>query len=408
MTASSPSSPRRVSLRTELLFTLALLTAAALALGVSSVVLLYGVLDPRYAAVYISILVAADVCVLVGFVAYQVERVVIRPVRETVATMEAIASGDLQRRVMPGESLEMNNLATSVNRMTDRLMEERAHLVRVEKMASVGRLAAGIAHEVGNPLGAINGYAHLLRSAPLHSEQSRDALDGLEREVGRIDRIVRGLLDYARSKPRTPSEVDLNAVARAIVELLGTQGALRQIQLELRVASEPLLVIGDRHDLEQAFVNLLLNAIDAMNGKGSLSIILRRTDRAELIVGARRGSDGGARPLNPPGARAMRWLETSSAHSFAMIAITDSGPGIPPEDAERVFEPFYTTKEPGKGTGLGLAIVARAVDNSAGTIWVSRSREGGAAFRMLFPVRPAEPRARSRGPRPPVPVVVRS
>lgn len=405
MTASSP---RRVSLRTELLFTLALLAAAALALGVSSVVLLYGVLDPRYAAVYISILVAADVCVLVGFVAYQVERVVIRPVRETVATTEAIASGDLQRRVLPGESLEMNNLASSVNRMTDRLLEERAHLVRVEKMASVGRLAAGIAHEVGNPLGAINGYTHLLRSAPLSSEQSRDALDGLEREVGRIDRIVRGLLDYARSKPRMPSDVDLNAVARAVVELLGTQGALKQIQLELRVASEPLLATGDRHDLEQAFVNLLLNAIDAMNGKGSLSIILRRTDRAELIVGARRGSDGGARPLNPPGARAMRWLETSSAHSFAMIAITDSGPGIPPEDAERVFEPFYTTKDPGKGTGLGLAIVARAVDNSSGTIWVSRSREGGAAFRMLFPVRPAEPRVRSRSPRPPVPVVVRS
>ena len=399
---------RRLSLRTELLLTLGLLAAAALTLGVASVVLLYGVLDPRYAAFYISVLVAADVCVLVGFVAYQVERVVLRPLRETMATAEAIAGGDLARRVALGESLEMNNLALSVNRMTDRLLEERAHLVRVEKMASVGRLAAGIAHEVGNPLGAINGYIHLLRTAAAGAPNAGEALTGLEREAGRIDRIVRGLLDYARSKPQARMEADLNAVARTVVELLGTQGVLKHIQLELRLADTPLLVAGDRHDLEQSFVNLLLNAVDAMAAKGSLSIVLRRTDRAEMLHGARRYSDGAARPLNPPSARAMRWMETTRAESFAMVAIIDSGPGIPPEDVERVFEPFYTTKEPGKGTGLGLAIVARAVENSAGTIWVSRSREGGAAFRMMFPVRPLERKSKALRPRPSVPVVAQT
>ena len=399
---------RRPSLRTELLLSLGLLAAAALVLGVASVVLLYGVLDPEYAAIYISVLVAADVCVLVAFIAFQVERVVLRPLRETITTTEAIANGDLQRRVAPGDSAEMNNLATSVNRMTDRLLEERAHLVRVEKMASVGRLAAGIAHEIGNPLGAINGYTHLLHTATASSPQAADAVAGLERESGRIDRIVRGLLDYARSKPRTPQEVDLNDVARSVVDLLNSQGVLKRVELELRLADDPLFVPGDRHDFEQAFVNLLLNAIDAMDGKGSLSINLRRTDRAELTLGARRASDAETRPLNPPSARAMRWLEGTGAESIASVVITDSGPGIPVEDAERVFEPFYTTKQPGKGSGLGLAIVARAVDNAAGTIWVSRAREGGAAFRILFPSRPAPRKSRATRPRPSVPVVVQS
>lgn len=398
---------RRHSLRTELLLTLGLLAAAALVLGVASVVLLYGVLDPRYAAIYMSILVAADVSVLVGFIAVQVDRTVLRPLRDTIAATEAIAAGDLGRRVAPGESVEMKNLADSVNRMTDRLLEERAHLVRAEKLASVGRLAAGIAHEIGNPLGAINGYTHLLHGAAPGSAQAAEALTGLEREAGRIDRIVRGLLDYARSKPRAAVEVDLNDVIRSVVDLLNTQGVLKRVALELRFAEEPLLLLGDRHDLEQAFVNLLLNAVHAMRGQGTLSVILRRTSREELERGAHRVSDGAPRPLNPPSARAMRWVETTPAESIAMVAITDSGPGIPPEDVERVFDPFYTTKEPGEGTGLGLAIVARAVENSAGTIWVSRAREGGAAFRMLFPVR-AGARRRSTRPRPVVPVVAPS
>lgn len=398
---------RRHSLRTELLFTLGLLAAAALVLGVASVVLLYGVLDPRYAAIYMSILVAADVSVLVGFIAVQVDRTVLRPLRETIAATEAIAAGDLGRRVAPGESVEMKNLADSVNRMTDRLLEERAHLVRAEKLASVGRLAAGIAHEIGNPLGAINGYTHLLHGAPPGSAQAAEALTGLEREAGRIDRIVRGLLDYARSKPRASVEVDLNDVVRSVVDLLNTQGVLKRVELELRFAEEPLLLLGDRHDLEQAFVNLMLNAVHAMQGQGTLSVILRRTSREELERGAHRVSDGAPRPLNPPSARAMRWVESTPAESIATVAVTDSGPGIPLEDAERVFDPFYTTKEPGEGTGLGLAIVARAVENSAGTIWVSRAREGGAAFRMLFPVR-AGVRRRATRPRPMVPVVAPS
>jgi two-component system NtrC family sensor kinase len=377
----------RLSLRTELLITLALLAATALTLAVASVVVLYGVLDPTYAAAYISVLIAADVVILVAYAAYQVDKVVLRPLRGAIEASEAIAGGDLERRLTPGETLEMSNLAASVNRMTDSLLAERQHLVRAEKLASVGRLAAGIAHEIGNPLAAINGYIHVLRSAPANSAAAQDALAALEREAGRIDRIVRGLLDYARTKGgRSSGQVDLNETARGATELLAAQGLLKHMELHLSPAADPVYVAGERQELEQVLVNLLLNAVDATKGKGELSLILRRTTKDELLAGARRTTDAAAQPLNRPEARTARWLEESGTNDLVMVAVIDSGPGIPPGDVDRIFEPFYTTKEPGKGTGLGLAIVARSVENSGGIIWVSRSREGGAAFRMLFPV----------------------
>jgi two-component system NtrC family sensor kinase len=388
------------SLRSELLLHLAVLTAAALFIGVVSIVLLYGVLDPKHAAAYMSVIVAADVFVLVGYVAYQVERVVLRPLRGAAVAAEAIAAGDMQRRLEPGETSEMENLSSSVNRMTDRLLDERAHLVRVEKMASVGRLAAGVAHEIGNPLGAINGYLHLLRNAPSDGAQREDALTGLERETSRIDRIVRGLLDYARPKPHAGVEIDLNDTVRIVVDLLTTQGALKHVDLELFASGEPCVVLGDRHELEQAFVNLLLNAVDAMEGRGKLQIILRQTARTELLAGGRRSNDMRPEAPKPAGGRALRWLQTASGEWFVMVAIADTGPGVLVEYQERIFDPFFTTKEPGKGTGLGLAIVARAVENTGGTIWVSPSREGGAAFRMLFPLAPRQARVSGSRHRP--------
>jgi two-component system NtrC family sensor kinase len=373
----------RLSLRTELLVSLAIISATALTLAVASVLVLYNVLSQDYAAVYISVLVGADVCILVAFVAYHVDRVVVRPLRSAMAAAEAIADGDLARRLDAGDTLEMHNLSTSVNLMTDRLLEERAHVVRAEKLASVGRLASGIAHEIGNPLGAINGYVHLLRTRS--GNAAEEALAGLERESARIDRIVRGLLDYARPKHRSSANVDLNDVIHTVSELLSSQGLLKRIDLRLSPADQAL-VPGDRHELEQVLVNLLLNAIEAMNGVGTLEVILRQTTRAELLTGARRATDRADRPLNPPSLRNTRWLEQGNpGDSLIMVIVADSGPGVAPENADRIFEPFYTTKEPGKGTGLGLAIVARSVENAGGTIWVSRSREGGAAFRMLFP-----------------------
>jgi signal transduction histidine kinase len=377
------------SLRTELLVNFALLAVSALVFAVASVVLLYDTIDPARAILYISLLIAADVAVVVAFGAVQLRRLVVQPLRRTAAAAEAIAAGDLGRRVEAHTTLELAQLATSVNRMTERLLHEQAQLIRAEKLASVGRLAAGIAHEVGNPLGAISGYAHLLRVGSTGNTRALEAVTGLERETARIDRIVRGLLDYARPRRQSPASIDVNETLRHVVGLVDEQGHLRRVALVMTLSPRAPVVQGDRHELEQVFVNLLLNAADAAGEAGVVAVSSTIMTRATIEQGfERRVSDAVTRGgHHPPSPRVSAWLARErGAESFVKIIVADSGVGVPDADVERIFDPFFTTKEPGKGTGLGLAIVARTVDNFGGIVWVERAREGGAALHLFFPL----------------------
>lgn len=382
----TPAARAAPSLRTELLLNLAVLAFATLVCAVAGVLLLFRVGEPAHAALWLAVLVLLDVAVFVVFGAYLLRRLVLRPLADTLAAAEAIAAGDLARRVPAGGTREFQRMARSVNRMTDRLLEERRQLVRAEKLASIGRLAAGVAHEIGNPLGAIQGYLHLARRGD--GDRTREALAGLEREAGRIDRIVRGLLDYARSRKPTPSATDVGAIARSALELLEGQGALRGLELTLDLSTEPTLVTADRHDLEQVFVNLLLNASHALAGSGRVVVSTRRCSRDDLArEGQRRRTDpaSGAGQGRDPSPRVRVWLDAHATAEAVKIVVADSGPGIPPVDADRVFDPFFTTKAPGQGTGLGLAIVLRIVDDCRGAVWVETAREGGAAFHILLP-----------------------
>jgi len=356
--------------------------------AVASVVLLYDAADPARGALYICLLIAADVLVVVAFGAYKLRRLVLQPLRAAAATAEEIADGDLQVRLADQRSLELQQLAVSVNRMTERLLHEQQQLVRAEKLASVGRLAAGIAHEIGNPLGALNGYAHLLRTSATDSS-AREAASGVERETARIDRIVRGLLDYARPRRPIPTPIDINDTLRRVVDLLSAQGLLRRVSLVMELANEGPFVHGEQHEMEQVFVNLLLNAADAVNHNGTIAIRTACMPSEMLESGAQRRSNDSRFTLvpHPPAPRVQHWLGSERRSSWVVkIVVADSGPGVAAEHAERIFDPFFTTKEPGKGTGLGLAIVARVVENLDGIVWVDRAREGGAAFHLLFPV----------------------
>ena len=382
-----PASPP--SLRTELLVNFAILAVAALVFAVAGVVLLYDALEPARTVLYIGLLIAADVTVVVVFGAYQLRRLVVQPLRRTAAAAEAIASGDLDRRVEAHSSLELAQLATSLNRMTERLLHERAQLVRAEKLASVGRLASGIAHEIGNPLGAISGYAHLLRVGANGDARALDSVAGLERETTRIDRIVRGLLDYAKPRRQSPTPVGVNETLRHIVNLVSEQGHLRHVALVMTLSQQSPVIHGDRHELEQVFVNLLLNAADAAGESGVIAVTSAVMSRATVEAGfERRASDRDAGGMHhPPSARVSAWLERErEADSVVKIIVADSGTGVPDADADRIFDPFFTTKEPGKGTGLGLAIVARSVENVGGIVWVERAREGGAALHLFLPL----------------------
>lgn len=265
----------------------------------------------------------------------------------------------------------------------------RETIAQAERLATTGRLAAGIAHEVGNPLSAIATYAHVLRVRSGAAAPLVEPLDAIEREVARIDRIVRGLLDYARPRRTTPERVRVDAVLEDVVRLVHDQGLLRRVQVTWDLEDGVGRVRADRHELQQAFVNLVLNAVDAMHGAGRLVLRARTLPASALAATVSRRRDDAADVAHPhvPSARAVAWLaRRTPTGEVLQVVVADSGPGVPAADAERVFEPFFSTKVPGRGTGLGLAIVAQTVEALGGTIWVQPAREGGAAFVLLLPL----------------------
>jgi signal transduction histidine kinase len=353
------------------------------------VVVLQNLVSSGNGALYLALLIIADVVTFVAFGAYKLQGLVISPLEGVVDAVEAIANGDLSRRVPPGETREFALLSHSINRMTSRLLEEQAQRAHLEKVASVGRLAAGVAHEVGNPLGAITGYTHLLKASVNGDPGAADALAGIERESARIDRIVRGMLDYARARKRVPAPMNPNEVARKVVQMLAEQGTLRGVRVTLTLRDDLPALLGDSHEMEQVFVNLVLNAVDAVESDGTVSIITERIPFAELAGSSARRADDPEdfTQLRDQSARVRAWLNTvGEPAEVIQIVVADTGPGVPWEQRERIFDPFFTTKEPGKGTGLGLALVSRIIEGLGGTVWVRSAREGGAAFVICLPV----------------------
>jgi signal transduction histidine kinase len=368
MTSPSPGAPHATpSLRTELLFNLAFLAAGALVLAVVTALLAPIVSQKGLGVGILAVLIVADVAVFIGFGRYLVARLVTGPVDRLVEATQAVADGRLAQRAPAAGTRELDRLAASVNRMTDRLLDAQGLLVRAEKLASVGRLAAGVAHEVGNPLSAIDNYLEVLRRRGAEPE----LVAAIRREADRIDVIVRSLLDYARPRVVQRDPLDLGDVVKGTLALLDAQGVLRPVTVTC--AGDPGLpsVWGDRPALEQVFVNLLLNAVDAAGDGGRVAVRIATSVRgAESRNGAaprRRATDV---PVDGPAVE---------------VVLSDSGPGVPAELRDRIFDPFFTTKEPGRGTGLGLAIVQRVVHDHGGRVDVGTGELGGASFTVTLP-----------------------
>jgi two-component system NtrC family sensor kinase len=375
--------PGKPSLRTELLFNLAFLASAALLLGVGSLVVLQSLapnLTPGQAIPLILVVVALDVGIFIVFGRYLVARHVLRPVSRLMAVVDAVAAGDLGERAPDAETRDFTVLAERLNRMTDHLLDAQGQLVRSEKLASVGRLAAGVAHEIGNPLSALGTYVEVLRRRGGDPEM----IVGLTRELDRIDRIVRSLLDYARPRDEALQPVPLDVVLQASFDLLRAQGAFGRTQPTLDVPPDLPPILARAHALEQALVNLLLNAVDAAP-EGLIVLGARRWAYEPGRGPPRRASDESGAFFTRPQDRRPSRPEYSAGHPGVLVYVADSGAGVPPADRDKIFDPFYTTKEPGRGTGLGLAIVARTVDEMGGVVWVDPAREGGAAFKIFFP-----------------------
>lgn len=401
------------SLRRELVVAFAIIFAGALLVAVAGVIMLLPRFSTPGAAVgYVLLLLVADVLVFALFGRFLVHRRILQPLDEMIAGAEAIAGGEYAHRLPVDGSVEVARLADAVNRMAERLIahreqlaenirslqetnvqltEARDELIQVEKMASVGRLAAGIAHEVGNPLSAVLGYLGILERSAGPSE--RELLAAATREAHRIDRIVRGLLDYARPREARVHAIEVNEVATRAVDLLSMQGKFQHIEVRCELAAGAPPIEADPYQLEQVVVNLLLNAADVLEDVESPAIVVRTGHRvlAPMQRSATRRKD------DPPDVdyshrrrfhqrpRIPRENPFPAGGEVVEIAVSDNGPGIPTALLDQIFEPFVTTKSPGKGTGLGLAVSARLIDAMGGTIRAENADGGGARFTILLP-----------------------
>ena len=381
----------RPGLERVLLLNLAILALGALSLAVLTA-LVAQMLRPGFAVAGLVCMILADVAVLFLFGRFLLSRMVFKPLRDLTTATEQVAAGEFSVRATPADTAELAQLADRFNRMTEALQEAQDELVRSEKLATIGRLAAGVAHEVGNPLAAIGTYAEVLRRKGADAE----VLVALEREVARIDRIVRELLAYARPGGERTGSVDLAAALRNTIALLDAQGSLDGVQIAVEVEAPLPDVRGSAHTVEQMTVNLLLNAVDAApNGPivlGAVPTVFRAEDRDRRRTDTESEAVRLRRHWHRPGTRSV-----AVGTPGVLVWVADGGPGIPAEDRERVFDPFYTTKEPGRGTGLGLAIAQGVVDDMGGVVWVEDAREGGAAVKMFLPAASAPEAQAARG-----------
>ncbi|MGH7533519.1 MAG: sensor histidine kinase, partial [Gemmatimonadales bacterium] len=368
----------RHSLRGELLFSFAFLTSAAVLLVGASATLLAGQ-NAGQAVWALLFLWLGSTAVIVVFGAWLVRGRVLQPLRLLGEQADALAEG----REMPPATFGTADFAHVSERlawMADRLLDARSQVVRSEKLAAVGQLAAGVAHEIRNPLGALGTYIEVLH----RRGEGTAVLADMRREVERMDRIVQELLDYAR--PRAiPAPIDVGPAVQDAVTLLGAQRTVEPSLLHLDVAAGLPPIRIERHAVEQLVVNLVLNARDARpDGRIWVGVGPATAGPAPEPRRAEDPVDADRRAAREREFRPWRADQPAGAQGVA-LHVADEGPGVPEGDRDRVFDLFYTTKAPGAGTGLGLAIAARAVHDAGGVIWVDRGREGGAVFRVFLP-----------------------
>ncbi len=298
-----------------------------------------------------------------------------KPVRELAEAARRIGAGDLSARVRLRQhdelgvlAREMNSMVTALAQARESLAEETEARIRAleqirhaDRLATVGKLAAGIAHELGTPLAVVSGRAKLIADGTATGETVSEYAASIHRQADRMAAIIRQLLDFARRRRPTASPQDLRAVARSTVSLLESLAKKKRVDLQLEESDESVLAIVDGSQIQQVLTNLIVNAAQAMPSGGTVTIATR-TERG--------------RPPDVPGAELS---------NHATILVTDEGAGIAAADLPRIFEPFYTTKEVGDGTGLGLSVAYGIVREHGGWINVTSEPGVGTTFTVFLP-----------------------
>ena len=257
--------------------------------------------------------------------------------------------------------------------------EKEMQLIMSERLAALGQMASGVAHEINNPLATISacaeGLLNRIRKGQMGTELFENYLKIIDEEVLRCKRITTGMLSFVRKAPYEKKDVDLNLILDKAIELIGFQGRLKEVEV-LKHYSGTLIVKGSEGELKQVLLTIIVNALDAMGDKGSLRLVTGTT---------------------PPGA-AFPYSEGFAAHdavsklaegrgdeALAFVKVSDTGPGIPPELTAKIFDPFFTTKAEKGGTGLGLSIAHKIVKDHNGSIVVASERGKGTTFTVIMP-----------------------
>ncbi len=318
--------------------------------------------------------------VFVAFGAWLLRRRVVLPLEALASGTRRIAAGDLHARLEPQGPAELAELAGAFNRMAESLEQERERLLRAQeslsrsrRLASLGQLAAGVAHEVGNPVTAILGYADLCRRDKTAGPRASELGALIGDEAMRIRALVREMLDLSRPEALALEPVAPAALLEHVAERMRPQPLLAGIPLEVEIEAGLPPIEVELRRLEQVFVNLIENAAHALRGVAEPRILLAARRAHAPDHPARRASD-------PDHAS----FAARRAPDAVALEVVDVGPGIDPEDLPRVFDPFFTTKEPGEGTGLGLWNAHRIVELFGGRLEVS-SRPGHTCFRLILP-----------------------
>jgi two-component system NtrC family sensor kinase len=307
------------------------------------------------------------VCVLVAFF---LQAYVGRPVRKLLKGTQKVADGDFDTAISIKGRDEVAELAGSFNKMTvslkdaykelhdlnatlERRVDEKTRelksaqmqVVRAEKLASLGTMAAGVAHELNNPLTGVLTFAHLIRKKLPEGSQERADVDVVIGETNRCSKIIKDLLQFARETQVDRKAQKINDLVRQTIAIVQPQSQFHDVRFELNLDEGLPPMVLDAAQIKQVLMNLIFNAADAMPQGGTLT----------LSTSARPGVDG------KPG--------------HVVVSVADTGCGIAPENLGKIFDPFFTTKDPGKGTGLGLSVSLKLAENHGGTIEVARDRK---------------------------------
>jgi two-component system NtrC family sensor kinase len=333
------------------------------------------------------------VAVLSLFLFFILHKFVTRPVAYLEDGVKRLAAGSFEEPIALDSRDEMGRLAANFNAMADEIRrykerlenwagelqaeverktaeikETQEQLANAEKLASLGRLAAGVAHELNNPLTGVVTFSHLmLERTPEEQELDREDLEMIIEQADRCTRIIKGLLSFSRKGTQEKSSTNMNELVENSISLVRNQSSFLNITVDMEFDPDLPKVTVDSNQIQQVVLNLVSNAVDAMAGEGTITIRTRTIDL-----------DG------------VKFVET---------AITDTGPGIFPEHMNKILEPFFTTKSVGKGTGLGLPVSYGIIKRHGGDLLIHSKIGKGSTVTVRLPVREGEPRMEREGER---------